>query len=455
MHNKSIPIVISVIDKPFPSADITVPADIYLLLDNSLQIILKVSTLEMEINCTKNDTSSTFEVPAYLADALGLQDEITTNLRVHDNKLCMGPVIGVFTSVGQIRNANIQDPLFRLTELVKANEEANVILYHFTVRDVDFLKQRIYGTFYNHKTCFWAQKYFPYPDVLYDRGGGALKSQQARSDKIRQHVYTNEKVKCTNPVYYFDKWEVYQNLSSHQDKTYFLPHTVLYESPVELRTMLNSAGAIYIKECLANNGKGVFRVKKFPFSMFELSYFNGNLVTQVYNSFNALVHELDDLLCTTKVIIQAEIDVMKVDSCNVDLRALVQRNGKGEVEIGVCPVRVGKVGYPITNTSSGASVYRFDDFVYTKLKMQDEAIIETLRKRITAFLLQCFGHIEEAYGTCGEIGIDFALDKERNIWFIECNAKPGKDALYRVYDEETVKRAFLNPLEYGKFQSGY
>lgn len=43
------------------------------------------------------------------------------------------------------------------------------------------------------------------------------------------------------------------------------------------------------------------------------------------------------------------------------------------------------------------------------------------------------------------------MDDQGDLWLIECNAKSAKVSLCKAYDEETVKKAFLNPLEYAKF----
>jgi hypothetical protein len=65
--------------------------------------------------------------------------------------------------------------------------------------------------------------------------------------------------------------------------------------------------------------------------------------------------------------------------------------------------------------------------------------------------MKCFNYIEDSYGSFGELGIDYAIDVTGKLWFIECNAKPGKDTVYLSYDKNTIKKAFQNPLDYGKY----
>jgi hypothetical protein len=136
------------------------------------------------------------------------------------------------------------------------------------------------------------------------------------------------------------------------------------------------------------------------------------------------------------------------------LRATVQRDGNGVLGITAVPVRVGKSGVAITSTRSGSKVYRFEDFFKQLLSYSDEDV-KSLQNKVSDFLLTTYKCIEDSYGTFGEIGIDFAIDYNNNIFFIECNAKPGKDTVFLSYDEATVKKAFSNPLEYSKYLCGF
>ncbi|UCZ52610.1 YheC/YheD family protein [Bacillus shivajii] len=448
MYRKSIQVVVKTRNKS--SLKILVPEKIYKMLDSNQQLSLKVGMMELDVKCGKNITQNNIKVPRHIAKKMGLYDGMEANLTVKNNKLCLGPVIGVFVSNGQVRKANSQKPIFRLVELMRANKEAKAILYWFSVKDVDFNKKIIHGTYYHASQKRWRKSTFPFPDVLYDRGGGTLSTQQTISNKIRRNLETNKELIRINPTYYFDKFEVYERLKNHKEIEAYLPHTVLYKNQDDLQAMFEVSSTVYIKDCLGNNGVGVGRIKKQFNNNYEYSYYKDHLCKVNFDSFSDLVKELNDLTNGKKFLLQNAIDVMEADNGNVDLRATVQRNREGQLVVGACPVRVGIEGSPVTSTKSGALVYCFDDFFREELNFKDEDIVK-LRKRTEEFLLEICRYIEIEYGTFGDIGIDFAIDKSQNFWFIECNAKPGKDALYCAYDDETVKEAFLNPLEYGKY----
>lgn len=450
MGSKSISVVLKIIDdKSINNNLVKLPPELHKTFNKS-NMKLKVGVLEEEITCASNKTENVVEIPESIAGNLGLIEGMTTNLIVKDDKICLGPVIAVFASNGTVRKANIQNPSFRLTELMRANKEANTIAYYFSVKDVDFVNHKINGTYLDEKDGRWKQRYFPFPDVLYDRGGGTLKKQKVISKYIRKQLQFNKDLKRFNARYYFDKWDVHEQLVVHEDMKPYLPVTILYNEPEDLISMFEKYPTVYIKYCYGSNGRGVARAIKLSNGGYNLSYFHGEVIEYNLKSLGSLLEQLQAFFGNKKIIIQSAIDVMEYNGRNVDMRATVQRNGKGELGVYAYPVRLGQEKCPITSTKSGSTVYTFEKF-FTDLYSFSEKEIEDLKKRINEMLIKSFKYVEEAYGSFGELGIDFAIDKNWNIWFIECNAKPGKDALCMCYDKDTIKRAFLNPLEYAKY----
>ena len=289
---------------------------------------------------------------------------------------------------------------------------------------------------------------------MHDRGGGILNKQKGASQYIRETIEKDENVMRFNPRYYFDKWQVYDKLNRYDEVKKYLPLTIRYRNASDLLMMLEKSKTLYIKDRVGNRGIGVTRIVKFLDGTFDLSYFTKELFQERYYSFEGLVSRIDELYKGKNAIIQPSIDMIKVDEGNVDMRATVQRDGNGNLGIVACPVRLGKSGAPITSTRSGSKVYRFEEFFMSILNYPKEKI-DGIKAKIDDFLISTYKAIEDIYGRFGEIGIDFAIDKSGEIWFIECNAKPGKDTVYLSYDKETIKKAFLNPLEYAKYIAGY
>ncbi|MGI6112686.1 MAG: YheC/YheD family protein [Mahellales bacterium] len=455
MKNRSFTVVLDKYTGPIESENlVAVPAPVFEHLGCMINAKLKLGTMELDITCLPNGSQDRLQLSWQLFKILGLPEGIILNAVAINQRLCLGPVIAVFSSNGSIKKANAQNASFRLEELANANKRANTMLYFFSIKDVDFIRRKIRGTFFNEKTGTWQQRYLPFPDILYDRGGGVLSKQKIVSDYIRSQLIDNLGVKRINCQHYFDKWDMHQKLSRFKEVQHHLPATLLYESLKDLKFMFQGCSILYLKDCCGSNGRGIMRVKKDKGGIFSYNYFNDGIVEGQANSLDELDNRIRAFFRKKRIIIQNAIDVIKVDDSNVDLRATVQRNGQGRLEVSAYPVRVGKPGCPITSTKSGSKVYIFEEFFKNIMGYSDNRIIR-VKEAATAFLFAVFKAMERAYGDFGELGIDFAIDREGKFWFIECNAKPGKDTVYLSYDRDTVTKVFLNPLEYGKHICGY
>lgn len=413
---------------------------------------VKFGFLEIKVICLPNFSFNSFEINENLMNLLGLNFGMTCNINFKDNRINLGPVIANFCSNGTINKALNQEPNFRTSELYNSNKFANTILYFFSVKDIDFYNLKINGTYYNEINQKWEQKYFPIPDILYDRGGGTLKKQQIVSEYIRDQLNKYSNLLKINPIHLFDKWKVYKILSRNKYLKSYLPLTKLYNDINDIKEMFKSKDTIYIKSTLGNNGRDVIRIIKNKDNTFNLSYFDSEkVINHKINNYKELDTNIKCLMKDSKFIIQHGIDLLQLDGNIVDLRGTIQRNGNGELTFSDYSVRLANNNAPITSTKSGSVVFTIDDFFKTYYKYNESDII-TLKDTINEFLYEVYTCIEDEYETFGEIGIDFAIDKDNKLWFIECNAKPGKDSLYKNNNPEVIKQAFLNPLEYGKYK---
>ncbi|WP_332630301.1 YheC/YheD family protein [Halalkalibacter flavus] len=361
--------------------------------------------------------------------------------------------VATFISIGNIKKMLNQKPVFRHLELMQANNEKTKLnLFFFSIKDVDLINRSINGTYFNQETGIWEQNDFSFPDVLYDRGGAVLGHQKIVSDYIREQLEITG-LKKINPFYTFNKWDMHEKLYKQKKMREYLPITRLYQSEDDIMAMFQQAKHLYLKKCDSNNGKSIVKITKEENGIYKYSIAKEKLVQKTVSSFSELLRRLKPFLQKGEVIIQSAINGLKVSRSNIDMRATIQRNGQGEVEIVAYPVRLGCPDYPITSTRTGARVFCFDEFFEQYMHYSKEEIT-FLQIKVEDFLLESFDFIENAYGIFGELGIDFAIDIEGRIWFIECNAKPGNDSLYKSHSEETVKTVFTNPLEYARYISG-
>lgn len=428
---------------------ISLPEGLIKKLSLPLELTLRVGLLEESVIIASNSTSDLVEIPTKLMDKLHLHEGLECQILWRSNKLQLGPTIAVFLSNGSIRKINSQRPKFRHIEFFNANSSAKTILYFFSIKDVDFIKGCIKGTYYDAKLKRWLKRCFPFPDIFYDRGGGVLDKQIIKSNFIREQLDKIPTLKRVNPQFYFDKWDTHQRLSKYGEIEGFLPETYAYQTQSDLEAILEKHREIFIKDSLGSNGRGVLKVTKID-TGYEFKYFKGKVISHQVRDTEHLHSLIKSFIPSKNLILQQAINLLKIDDSSVDLRATIQRTGEGHLEIVSLPVRIGCKNSPVTSTQTGSSVEQFESFFKEVLRYSPNEIIE-LKARVEGFLRSIYDLLEREYGKFGEIGIDFAIDLEGKIWFIECNAKPGYDSMYKAYGEDVIRKTFSNPLEYSKY----
>lgn len=364
------------------------------------------------------------------------------------------PVIAVFIRTSHRRKLSennntfkTSDKYIRYIQLAKANEEAQTTLYFFADKDVDLKEEKIIGTYFNEKRGIWEKGEFPFPDVLYDRRPGG----SYRSKLIREYM-DRKGIKKLNAQYYFDKWGVYQELVKNKKVRPHLPLTTIFTKPNDLKEMFKKSSTVYLKALRGFGGLQIIRVIKRTRGDYKYSYFRKRKL-HVYQvtTFNKLVKVIESFFQGKVFVIQQAIHLPKIKNSIVDLRGEIQRNGVSQIEIVAILVRMGRKGSPVTTKGT---VYLFDDYFQKNLNYSSKEVAQ-LRRRLENFLLTVHLSLEKSYGKFGEIAIDFALDKQGNIWFIECNARSAKVSLFKTSKEEVIRKAFLNPLEYAKYLCNY
>jgi hypothetical protein len=359
------------------------------------------------------------------------------------------PVVGVLIGKGRIEKLNMQSSDFRtyfwFRELFKANNLAKVTLYTFTTSDVDMDTAQIIGTYFDESSGMWTQRRFPYPDVLYIRG---VSTSQQEEFKNLLHHFDQLGVKKINPEYLFNKWDLYNQLKKVRAIRTFLPKSVRIKDVHDLSSFLKKYSKIYIKTYYGSRGKQVIHISKLPQGGYQFSHNRmGDLSIGQEKDVQTLFEVIHTLLGNNRILAQKAIDLIGLNNRNVDFRAEVQRNRSGDLDVVAIAARIGESHSPIT---THADVCRFDEFWRNYFNCSNYQV-NKLTEKVNNFLILVFESVEQAYGAFGDLGIDFGIDWEGQLWLIECNARSAKVSFMKSADEETIQKGFLNPLEYAKF----
>ena len=337
---------------------------------------------------------------------------------MHDYK----PLVGVFVTNSVIKAARSKPP-FDKNGLQEASREAKVLLYFFSIKDVDLENQIITGTYYNEETKRWDTAKYNFPDVIYNRRS---EGSTPKIRKFRERAAALG-IKTINPINDFNKWELYCYLATMPELKSHLPHTVLYHQEQDIQDMLKQYQTIYLKPAVGRYSRKVVRVKLRQDNFFEYSYVDDRLRLEVAESWDQLVNFYRPFYDRRKFIVQEAINVLRFNGQHVDFRAELQRNGRGHLEIVAISARLAALHSPVTSTRAGTAVYKFADLFKSLANYSDLELID-LYNRVSDFLLKVYRNVEKVYGMFGDMGIDFALDQHFNFRLIECNAKSAKVA---------------------------
>lgn len=357
------------------------------------------------------------------------------------------PVMAVLVSSKNISGLQNQVANPRTRMLVKANEEANIILYFFSLKEIDLQEQKITGYYWHKTRRMWHRQEFSLPDVLYIRCGSKITNTQTYTQLCNLVTWNKGKM-ITH--YRFNKWRLYQIMNKDPEMKRYLPATRTVSKPNDIEKMLQRYKVVYLKSHIGRKGENVLRVEIMPDGVYWYSYYRNKLLTvRSVPDYQSLLKVVNTFFQGKRFMIQQGIQLLQFKKKLVDMRAEIQRNGDGSLEIVGISVRYGQPRSPIT---THGDAFKFDDF-FIKNMGYSKKELESFRSVVKRFLFSVYEYIEDNYGKYAEIGIDFAIDANKKIWFIEANSQSMRVSLDKAYGKTVHYKYYKNILEYARFLS--
>lgn len=347
-------------------------------------------------------------------------------------------LVGVLISAVRLRRLQENIVPRSISLLLAASKVVGAGLIFFAMQDVDLRARKIQGWSLHGDS--WVRRVSSYPRAIYLRSSYSLRNRRMMDDFFLQ--LERQGTVFINYPLRMDKWEMYKCLASNLDLRQFVPPTWPIRSLEEIASLLELHRVLYLKACLSGRGKKVMRVAKLTTGEYYFTRYDEGLKTGKLH-WDALQQEITGFFHQTKVIAQKEIDLIQVEGCNVDFRAELYRDG-GELPkvIGI-PVRIGLPGSPITTHSLSMSL---EDFCaqYPLVEYQG------FREKAGDFLIKTYMALEECFGESGEMGIDFGMDPQGKLWFIEGNSHSAKVSLYNSYSDDVLTQLYQGLLTYAR-----
>lgn len=308
----------------------------------------------------------------------------------------------------------------------------NMKLFCFTKNAIDWKNKSVVGLHRSYGK--WVQSKFSFPQVIYNR------CYHTDKELIERMGALIGKDKCFNHINQFNKQEIYENLNKWLDD--YLPLTIPFEKENTME-LLEAHRVLYLKPFYGHKGKGVYRLelKDSGEIHFSLHYF---APTFIYKDAKQFEDNIEQFIGTTPYIIQKGVQIQQFNNKCFDMRALVQKDDKGNWSVTNVVSRVAHKGS--YNTSICEKVCLTKE-VLNQLYPEDK--VEAIIQSVYNISLRSAEIMDEnkAYHL-GEFSVDFALDSDEHIWIIELNGKPQKDLYDEIRNQASV---YKRPIEYAQF----
>ena len=436
------------LSKDFKGDICYIPSKLYSLLNlNSIKkYVLNLGMISKEVYLHPNDNkNNNMYFPRHILKALMLFSDIKLTLWKTDNKVYLGPVIGVFVNsnyLSSIKKGKIPESCERLFQ---ANEKGRCLIYYFSLDKINWIDKKIKGIVFSPKQNDFRYYWLPIPNVIYDRGVSFKKHEKKLVKHIRKQFDYSKDIHFINNKDYLSKWHLYKKLFKHQEMRKYLPETIRYSSFNDLIDMLNKYDFVFLKSYYGSRGREVMSLCKIA-KGYKIVFYDNELQSEEIYDLDSLKSQIEKFIGDNKYIIQQGINLSEYKGRKYDLRILIEKDINGKWIAIYNQGRIAKDNLTITNSSTGGDILNYFD-IYSLKTIENIPTDGEIREQT----IKIATYIEREYGSFGELGMDMAIDKEGRVWFLEANTKPDKNPEEGLEDMEGISPQFLSILEYSKF----
>jgi hypothetical protein len=333
----------------------------------------------------------------------------------------IGPLVGILTNAS---SASVVQPFGTRSPLLKqyiGPGSQKSFFFAFTPSGVNWAAETV--TAYFPSGDGWVRKTVPLPDVVYNR----LSSRKAEKSLSIEN-FKERFVRRGTPIFnwsFFDKWDVYNLLEGDKEAFKHVPESHLNPTPERVKEMLEKHRFVYLKPTGGSLGIGIYRLTYHPkrgyFARFRRS---GKNVLYRFAQFGGLMNLLNSRSGRMRnYVVQQGIRLIEIDSCPIDFRFHLHKNGQNEwVVAGIGAKKAGK-GSVTTHVKNGGQIMTPEQVLDRVFGSKADTILQNAKQ--TAIKLA--EAIEKnSRHLLGELGFDIGIDQSERIWMFEANSKPGR-----------------------------
>lgn len=212
------------------------------------------------------------------------------------------------------------------------------------------------------------------------------------------------------------KWLKTAALLTDPQITPYIPATGAYRGGA-LMSMLSEYGMVVIKPVVGTGGNGVIRIESVE-TGYQVSY-KGR--TRHVGTFPTLLRVLAGLKLRRRYLIQQGIHLARISGRPLDYRVKVVKE-RGAWKFRAMVGRLARPGLFVTNLCKGGTMLRCMPALQMSLPNIDSGEKRIEMRQLTR---NCIAVLESKFPGISELGFDYGLDQEGNIWILEVNTRPG------------------------------
>ncbi|MCM3456916.1 YheC/YheD family protein [Heyndrickxia oleronia] len=364
---------------------------------------------------------NTLSISTGLAKQLTIPTFLTSiTIFQSDSSLIFGPLVGIFTSGFTnfpVKPIGGRSNLF--SKLLSLHSSVGVVPFLFGEQHINWENQSIEGHFYHNGK--WIQLTVPFPNVIYDRLPNRRSEKLKTTQKVKERLEKDFFIPWYNPGF-FNKLDVYERLFNDRKALLYLPETSPFTSFHQVERMLSKYGQVYIKPINGSLGLGVHQViYDRKTNHYYCRYHDTVNHLLKFSSLESLINHVFANKNLDRMLVQQGIQLIRDHRRPVDFRVHANKDENGSWKISAIAAKIAGSGSPTTHVKTGGEVKTLTEIFP---KEEDQKKYKTKLEHAAMDLAVAIEkHLD---GIIGEIGFDFGIDTNGNVWLFEANSKPGR-----------------------------
>ncbi|OIU70797.1 YheC/YheD family endospore coat-associated protein [Rossellomorea aquimaris] len=383
-------------------------------------------------------------VPADLFD-FTIPEDIEFEWRIEGNNLYAGPILGIVRGAG-MKNINKRS-LKILKRWVKSYQRIKGLVIIFPLSEVKEGAVTVKGFCYNpaRKDGRWTEGTFPFPDAVFNRPVAGTGNKYHLLDRLTGGRFFNSRGT--------GKWEFYQALYKNPAARDLVPYTEKFADFEQLFSMLETYAVLYLKKRFGARGYGIIQIKKERKHIRVTRVVKGKQVKEYFHTKEECVTSLKNIVKKNRYIIQRGVP-FETNRKQVDFRGYIQKDSSMEWKLRGFIGRLAKPESVITNLRYTEKILPGEEALKEYYGF-DDSKASVAAERIKDACIKAGESLDMNIGHFGDVALDFIIDGEGDIYFLEANSNYGHESFGKIKALELRDRVFRSPLEYAKALAGF